>query len=154
MVEDKKQEKKTVEKEEVKEVASKKKDEYLYAVGRRKTSVAQVRVFKKGTGKFLVNEKEVNKYFGTAELVEKANAPLILVGQTDKLDVTVKVLGGGPTGQAEAIRQGISRALLLLNPNFRKPLKKAGFLTRDARKKERKKPGLKKARKAPQWKKR
>lgn len=139
--------------EEVKDTA-KKKEEYLYAVGRRKTSVAQVRVYKRGDGKVIVNEKPLDKYFGTKELVDTAISPLTLVGQLDKLDVTVKVLGGGSSGQADAVRHGIARALLLLNPNFRKPLKKAGYLTRDARKKERKKPGLKKARKAPQWKKR
>lgn len=157
MVEDKKQSKTAepiVVEQEEKDLSASKKQEYLYSVGKRKTSIAQVRVYKKGEGKFIVNEKDVNKYFPTAELQERAKAPLELVGQTDKLDVTVKVLGGGPTGQAEAVRHGISRALLLLNPNFRKPLKKAGYLTRDARKKERKKPGLKKARKAPQWKKR
>lgn len=157
MVEDKKQSKTAepiVVEQEEKDLSAGKKQEYLYAVGKRKTSIAQVRVYKKGEGKFIVNEKEMKKYFPTAELQERAMSPLELVGQTDKLDVTVKVLGGGSTGQAEAVRHGISRALLLLNPNFRKPLKKAGYLTRDARKKERKKPGLKKARKSPQWKKR
>jgi len=133
---------------------SKKKQDYLYAVGRRKSAVAQVRIYKKGEGKFTVNEKELNKYFPSAELLDKVKAPLVLAGQTDKLSITVKVVGGGISGQAEAVRHGISRALLLLNPNFRKPLKKAGFLTRDARVKERKKPGLKGARKAPQWTKR
>lgn len=133
---------------------SKKKQDYLYAVGRRKSAVAQVRIYKKGEGKFIVNEKELNKYFPSAELLDKVKAPLVLAGQTDKLSITVKVVGGGISGQAEAVRHGISRALLLLNPNFRKPLKKAGFLTRDARVKERKKPGLKGARKAPQWTKR
>jgi len=134
--------------------SSKKKQDYLYAVGRRKSAVAQVRVYKKGDGKFLVNEKDVNKYFPSAELLDKVKSPLNLAGQVDKLTITVKVKGGGASGQAEAVRHGISRALLLLNPNFRKPLKKAGFLTRDARVKERKKPGLKGARKAPQWTKR
>ena len=159
MVEDKKQSKKAdsiveASVQEEKDSSASKKQEYLYAVGKRKTAIAQVRVYKKGEGKFIVNKDDVNKYFPTAELQERAKSPLELVGQVDKLDVTVKVLGGGPIGQAEAVRHGISRALLLLNPNFRKPLKKAGYLTRDARKKERKKPGLKKARKAPQWKKR
>jgi small subunit ribosomal protein S9 len=133
---------------------SKKKLEYLYAIGRRKTSIAQVRVYKKGKGDFVINGKDIKKFFGTLELQEKALAALRTVGQADKLDVTVKTLGGGTTGQAEAIRQGVSRALIQLNPNFRKPLKKAGYLTRDARRKERKKPGLKRARKAPQWQKR
>jgi len=136
------------------QTSSKKKQDYLYAVGRRKTAVAQVRVYKKGDGKFSVNEKDVTKYFPSAELLERVKSPLVLAGQIDKLDITVKTKGGGIAGQADAVRHGISRALLMLNPNFRKPLKKAGFLTRDARIKERKKPGLKRARKAPQWTKR
>jgi len=140
--------------EKTEAVDAKKKLEYLYAVGRRKTSIAQVRVYKKGKGDFTINGKEVKKFFGTLELKEKVLSALKTVGQADKLDVTVKVVGGGITGQAEAIRHGVSRALIQLNPNFRKPLKKAGYLTRDARAKERKKPGLKRARKAPQWQKR
>ncbi len=152
MTEEKKITKKKVEAKEIPEV--KKKQEYLYAVGRRKSAVAQVRVYKKGEGKILVNEKELDKYFTTAELQEKVKSPLDLSGQVDKVDISIKVSGGGIAGQAEASRHGLSRALLLLNPNFRKPLKKAGFLTRDARVKERKKPGLKRARKAPQWTKR
>ncbi|MBT4722727.1 30S ribosomal protein S9 [Candidatus Falkowbacteria bacterium] len=134
--------------------AAKKKVEYLYAVGRRKSAVAQVRVYKKGEGKITINGKDLDKYFPTKVLQDKLAAALKTAGQQDKLDVSVKVLGGGFSGQAEAIRHGIARALIQLNPNFRKPLKKAGYITRDARKKERKKPGLKKARKAPQWKKR
>lgn len=135
-------------------LAGKKKAEYLYGVGKRKTAIAQVRVFKKGDGKIVINEKPVKKYCATPNLVEKVMSPLKIVGQQDKLDVSAKVKGGGSTAQAEAVRHGIARALLLLNANFRKPLKKAGHLTRDPRKKERKKPGLKRARKAPQWKKR
>jgi small subunit ribosomal protein S9 len=141
-------------KEAVKAPTAKKKDEYIYAVGKRKTAVAQVRVYKKGEGKFIVNDKESVVYFPTPGLQERVTAAQKQAGQTDKLDVTVKVRGGGPVSQAEAVRHGIARALLELNANFRKPLKKAGYLTRDARKKERKKPGLKRARKAPQWKKR
>jgi small subunit ribosomal protein S9 len=135
------------------ESAAKKKFEYLYAVGRRKTSSAQVRVYKKGEGKITINNKPLETYFSAVES-EIVMSPLKLIGQFEKLDVTVKVLGGGTVGQAEAVRHGISRALIQLNPNFRKPLKKAGYITRDARKKERKKPGLKRARRAPQWKKR
>jgi small subunit ribosomal protein S9 len=135
-------------------VAGKKKAEYLYGVGKRKTAIAQVRVFKKGDGKIIINEKTVKEYCATPSLAEKVVSPLKIVGQQDKLDVSAKVKGGGSTAQAEAVRHGIARALLLLNANFRKPLKKAGYLTRDPRKKERKKPGLKRARKAPQWKKR
>jgi len=140
--------------EKTEAVDAKKKLEYLYAVCRRKTSIAQVRVYKKVKWDFTINGKEVKKFFGTLELQEKVLSALKTVGQADKLDVTVKVVGGGITGQAEAIRHGVSRALIQLNPNFRKPLKKAGYLTRDARAKERKKPGLKRARKAPQWQKR
>jgi small subunit ribosomal protein S9 len=131
-----------------------KKSEYLYAVGRRKTSVAQVRVFKKGTGEIVINEKKLDVFFKTSVLQEKLVDALKVVGQKDKLDVSIKVLGGGFNSQAEAARHGIARALIQLNPNFRKPLKKSGYLTRDPRRKERKKPGLKRARKAPQWKKR
>jgi len=134
--------------------AEKKKMEYLYAVGRRKTSVARVKVMKKGTGAMTVNEKDFKKVFPTLELQRKILIALKIVGQNDKLDVVAKIDGGGVSSQADALRHGISRALILLNPNFKKPLKKAGFLTRDSRKKERKKPGLKRARKAPQWAKR
>ncbi|HUT21997.1 MAG TPA: 30S ribosomal protein S9 [Candidatus Bipolaricaulota bacterium] len=144
--------KKTVEKEEKEEVE--KKRDYLYAVGKRKTSIAQVRVYKKGKGAVKVNGKEMNVYFPTDTLREIVIKPLKLIGQQDKLDVSVKVIGGGSKSQSEATRHGISKALIQLNPNFRKPLKKAGYLTRDARKKERKKPGLRGARRAPQWSKR
>ncbi|MFH0815122.1 MAG: 30S ribosomal protein S9 [Candidatus Falkowbacteria bacterium] len=130
-----------------------KKSEYLYAVGRRKTAIAKVRLYKNGKGEILVNDKPIKEYFN-AGLCEIINAPLLAIGQLDKIDITIKVIGGGIVGQAEAIRHGISRALVDLNLNFRKPLKKAGYLKRDARKKERKKPGLKRARRAPQWSKR
>ncbi|HMB26080.1 MAG TPA: 30S ribosomal protein S9 [Patescibacteria group bacterium] len=145
---------KTIEEKEAVQEKISDKQEYLYGVGRRKTAVAQVRVYKKGEGKLTVDNKDVKEVFPTPELQSKINDPLKMVGQEDKLDVTVKVKGGGKNAQAEAIRHGISRALLLLNPNFKKPLKKAGYITRDDRKKERKKPGLKRARKSPQWKKR
>mgnify|MGYP006438000779 CR=1 FL=1 len=145
---------KPAEKEQEEQDLDSKKSEYLYSVGKRKTAIAQVRVYKKGTGKVTINEKDYKKFCITEELEEKVLAPLNIVGQQEKLDVTVKVKGGGATAQAEAIRHGVSKALLQLNPNFRKPLKKVGYLTRDPRKKERKKPGLKRARKAPQWKKR
>ncbi len=149
----KKEEKKATEPKEEKKVLEKKK-EYLYAVGKRKSAIAQIRVYKKGSGKITVNDKEFMKVFTTKMLQEIVVKPLKLVGQNEKLDVTVKVNGGGIRGQAEAVRHGISKALIQLNPNFRKPLKKSGYLTRDARKKERKKPGLKGARRAPQWSKR
>ncbi len=131
-----------------------KRGEYLYAVGKRKTAVAQVRVFKKGEGKIIVNDKDINEYFPLNEWQEAIKSPLKLIGQESKLNVVAKVFGGGVNSQAEAVRHGVARALIQLNQNFRKPLKKAGYLTRDARKKERKKPGLKSARRAPQWKKR
>lgn len=132
----------------------KKKSEYLFGIGRRKSATAQVRVYKKGTGAVTVNGKDLKVYFPLAAQQDIATSPLKIVGQVEKLDVVVKVLGGGFMSQTEAMRHGLSRALLLLNQNFKKPLKKAGFLTRDSRKKERKKPGLKRARKAPQWAKR
>lgn len=122
------------------------KSKYFYGTGRRKTAVARVRLYP-GDGKFVVNEKEV-------ELDEAVISPLKLVGKLGNFDLSVKVLGGGIMSQKEAIRLGISRALILLNPEFRPTLKKAGYLTRDAREVERKKPGLKKARRAPQWSKR
>ncbi|MBI5254748.1 30S ribosomal protein S9 [Candidatus Falkowbacteria bacterium] len=130
-----------------------KKSGYLYAVGRRKTAIAKVRLYKNGKGDILVNDKPIKEYFN-AGLREIINAPLQAIGQLDKIDIIIKVIGGGISGQAEAVRHGISRALVDLNLNFRKPLKKAGYLKRDARAKERKKPGLKRARRAPQWSKR
>jgi small subunit ribosomal protein S9 len=127
---------------------------YLYAVGRRKESIAQVRLIKNGSGKVTVNGRELANYFGSPLLQEIVTAALKVVGQDDKLDISANVSGGGLTGQAESIRMGVSRALLLLNPVFRKSLRRHGYLTRDSRMKERKKPGLKRARRAPQWQKR
>lgn len=127
---------------------------YLPAVGRRKKAIARIRLIKNGTGKIVINGKEFDQYFTTFEMRKQVQEPLITVGQADAVDVSVKVMGGGLRGQAEAIRQGISRSLIQLNPTFRKSLKKLGFLSRDPRKKERKKFGLKKARRAPQWSKR
>jgi len=119
---------------------------YYYGTGRRKTAVARVRIFD-GSGKITINNKE-------SKLADSVVEPLKLVGKYGSFDLSVKVAGGGKNGQAEAIRHGISRALLELNPEFRPTLKKAGYLTRDQREVERKKPGLKKARRAPQWSKR
>lgn len=124
-----------------------------YGTGRRKSSVARVRLVP-GTGKITVNKRELNEYFGrqTLELIVKQ--PLNLTNTVEQYDVIATVAGGGPSGQAGAIRHGISRALLDVDGELRQPLKKAGFLTRDPRMKERKKYGLKKARKASQFSKR
>jgi small subunit ribosomal protein S9 len=119
---------------------------YYYGTGRRKTAVAQVRIFA-GNGKITINDKD-------SVLPEIITEPLKLVGKLESFDISVKVNGGGKNGQLEAIRHGLSRALIELNSEFRPTLKKAGFLTRDQREVERKKPGLKKARRAPQWSKR
>ncbi len=128
--------------------------QYYFAVGRRKESVAHVRLYKNGSGKMLINGKELNVYFPWINWQNTVSAPLKTVGQSDKLDAVVLVKGGGLRGQADAVRHGLARALLLFNPVFRRGLKKAGFLTRDSRVKERKKYGLKKARRGPQWAKR
>jgi small subunit ribosomal protein S9 len=138
----------------IKETAEEKKTGFLYAVGRRKQAIAAVKLHKNGKGKITVNGKLYSEYFPTEELEQIVSAPLKSVGQADKVDIEAKVLSGGKRGQAEAVRLGISRALVLLNINFKKNLRKAGFLTRDPRVKERKKPGLKRARRAPQWQKR
>ena len=121
--------------------------------GRRKKSVARVRLVP-GEGKVIVNKREIEAYFGLETLRVVVNQPLVLTGTKDKFDVLVNVHGGGLTGQAGAIRHGISRALLKADENLRPELKKAGFLTRDPRMKERKKYGLKKARKSSQFSKR
>lgn len=128
--------------------------EYLHAIGRRKESIAQVRLYRRGSGSITVNEQISKKYFPHATFVEIVSAPLHTIGQADKVDVTAHVVGGGIRGQAEAVRLGIARALIQMNPTFRVSLKRAGFLKRDPRVKERKKYGLKKARRAPQWAKR
>ncbi len=124
-----------------------------YGTGRRKTSVARVRLVP-GEGNIKINGRNMNEYFGlkTLELIVKQ--PLVLTDTEGKYDVIAKVEGGGASGQAGAIRHGISRALLLVDGELRKSLKKAGFLTRDSREKERRKYGLKKARKASQFSKR
>ena len=121
--------------------------------GRRKKSVARVRLVR-GEGKVIVNKREIETYFGLETLRVIVNQPLVLTATKDKFDVLVNVYGGGLSGQAGAIRHGISRALLKADENLRPELKKAGFLTRDPRMKERKKYGLKKARRSPQFSKR
>ncbi len=142
---------------EPKETAAAKKrvrHSYLFAVGRRKTSIARVRLFKNGEGKITVNEKDYNKYFPTPELAEMIRQPLEAVGKIKDFNFSIKVLGGGIKGQAEAARHGIARSLLLIDKELKTTLKPLGYMKRDPRKKERKKPGLKKARRSPQWAKR
>lgn len=127
---------------------------YLETVGRRKTAVARVRLFTQGEKSILVNKKPYQDYFPTLELQQIVMASLETMKSLDKFRISAKVMGGGIHAQAEAVRHGISRALVEFNPDFRKRLRKAGFLTRDPRMRERKKFGLKRARRAPQWSKR
>ena len=132
----------------------KSKKPYFYGTGRRKSSVARVHVYEGGTGSITINGRDIEEYFGLDTLKMVVRQPLVTTGLVGKVDVVVTVAGGGVTGQAGAIRHGIARALLLVNPEFRPALKAAGFLTRDPRMKERKKYGLKAARRAPQFSKR
>ena len=133
--------------------ASKKKVQF-WGTGRRKKAIARVRLVPAGDGVITVNKKTLDEYFGLDTLKFIVRQPLALLGVEAKYDVIVNVVGGGYTGQAGAIRHGIARALLLAEPESRTALKKAGFLTRDSRMKERKKYGLKAARRAPQFSKR
>ena len=126
---------------------------YFYGTGRRKKSVARVRVYA-GTGKVTINDRVIDDYFGLETLKLIVRQPLELTGTTAKFDIVCRVNGGGVTGQAGGIRHGLSRALLQYDESLRSALKKAGFLTRDPRMKERKKYGLKAARRAPQFSKR
>ncbi len=126
---------------------------YFYGTGRRKQSVARVRLYP-GSGKVTINDRDIDDYFGLDTLKLIVRQPLELTQTVGKLDVVVRVAGGGVTGQAGAIRHGVSRALLVYDAELRPALKKAGFLTRDPRMKERKKYGLKAARRAPQFSKR
>ena len=126
---------------------------YFYGTGRRKSSVARVRVYA-GTGKITINGRDIDDYFGLETLKLIVRQPLVLTGTQAQFDIVCTVSGGGVTGQAGAIRHGLSRALLQFNEELRPMLKKAGFLTRDPRMKERKKYGLKGARRAPQFSKR
>jgi len=129
------------------------KGRYFYANGKRKTSVARVRLYEKGKGDIVVNNKPVDEYFfGT--LIGNIKSPLKLANVLKTFDITAKVVGGGISSQSDAVRHGIAKALLEYDPEFRSQLKKAGLLTRDSRVKERKKFGLKRARRAPQWAKR
>jgi len=133
---------------------------YYEGVGRRKRAVARVRIFTCGSadsveaGNFLINGKNYKEYFPTLILQNIVEDPFVKLKSANRFTGTVKVKGGGIHAQAEAVRHGIARALVLFDPNFRKRLKKAGFLRRDSREVERKKFGLKKARRAPQWSKR
>ena len=132
----------------------KSKKPYLYGTGRRKSSVARVRLYEGGTGKITINGRDIDDYFGLDTLKLITRQPLVLTEMVEKVDIIATVTGGGVTGQAGALRHGISRALLLVNPEFRPVLKRAGYLIRDPRMKERKKYGLKAARRAPQFSKR
>jgi len=127
---------------------------YHYGTGRRKASVARVRLYENGTGSITINGRDIDEYFGLETLKLIVRQPLNTTGTIGKVDLVCTVEGGGVTGQAGAIRHGVARALLGLNPEFRADLKAAGFLTRDPRMKERKKYGLKAARRAPQFSKR
>ena len=127
---------------------------YLYGTGRRKSSVARVQLYQGGTGSITINGRDIDEYFGLETLKMVVRQPLNATETLGKVDIVATVSGGGVTGQAGAIRHGVSRALLLLDENNRPALKAAGFLTRDPRMKERKKYGLKAARRAPQFSKR
>jgi len=139
--------------EDVKKAQTAAPSRYLEAKGARKTAVARVRLYTKQVG-ITVNGKDMKEYFRDLSLQREVLKPFEAMGVGDKVGATVKVSGGGLRGQAEAVRHGIARALLLFNSEFRKKLRRVGLLTRDARMVERKKYGLKKARRAPQWAKR
>jgi len=148
---------KTVKTEKPKKTTAKKtttKSKYLETVGRRKTAVARVRIWSGLKNEFIVNNKSLEEYFKIPRLQQTARDALDKMKCQDKFRVQVVVKGGGLSAQAEAIRHGLSRALVMFNEDFRKRLRKVGFLTRDPRMRERKKFGLKRARKAPQWQKR
>ena len=130
------------------------KRQYHYGTGRRKSSVARVRVYENGTGSITINGRDIDEYFGLETLKLLVRQPLVTTDTLGKVDLVVTVAGGGVTGQAGAIRHGVARALLKMNEEYRPALKSAGYLTRDPRMKERKKYGLKAARRAPQFSKR
>lgn len=127
---------------------------YIRAVGRRKTSKANVKLYSQGSGQFLVNHLALDKYFPHFALVDTARSPLVELGKAKEFDVNANVLGGGKTGQAIAVRLSLARALSTIDEKLKITLRKLGYLTVDSRVKERKKPGLKRARRAPQWSKR
>lgn len=126
---------------------------YYYGTGRRKTATARVRLYE-GSGQAVINGRPAREYLNPAALLDVVQQPLVSVGMKDRFDLSVIAAGGGSQGQAEAIRHGVARALLSVDPALRKTLKSQGFLTRDPRAKERKKYGLKRARRAPQFAKR
>ena len=144
----------TPEKEQKNKIKFEKGPLYYYANGKRKTAVARVKLFLSGSGEITVNDKSINEFFTVPYHHEVIKSPLRLVGHVKTFDIKATTIGGGINAQAEAIRHGIAKALLEYDQTLRLTLKKAGFLTRDARIKERKKPGLKRARRAPQWNKR
>ena len=127
---------------------------YYEGVGRRKSAIARVRLFAGSGGVFTVNEKTLQEYFPVLKLTNAATSPLRATGNEARFTISAQVKGGGPVGQAEAVSLGLARALLVADVSFKATLRKAGLLTRDPREKERKKPGLKKARKAKQYTKR
>lgn len=133
---------------------NKKNLQYFFATGKRKTSIATVRLYINGKGEITVNDQPAEEYFTLITNMGNIKFPLKLTGLTNKFDISVKVQGGGVSSQADAVRHGISKAILEFDNNLRTTLKKAGLITRDARIKERKKPGLKRARRAPQFSKR
>jgi small subunit ribosomal protein S9 len=139
--------------EVVKESVSSAKGKYIKAIGRRKTASAQVRIYLEGKGEVVVNGKSIEKYFDE-DRAAIAVQPLKLTGVGKDVDVSVLAKGGGVNSQAEAMRHGLARVLILLNPELDGAIRAKGWMTRDSRKVERKKPGLKKARRAPQWSKR
>ena len=146
-------EKKTTKKPAAKKSTKAAKAQEFLGTGRRKCSVARVRVTT-GSGNITINDKSIDEYFDLETLKTIVRQPLVLTETLNSVDVIVNIYGGGKTGQAGAIRHGLTRALIEFRPELRPELKKAGFVTRDARKKERKKYGLKKARRAPQFSKR
>jgi small subunit ribosomal protein S9 len=129
------------------------KGKYFYANGKRKTAVARVRLYK-GDGKIIINDKPINEFVSVKTMIGLIKFPFKVVGADKQYDVSAKVIGGGPSSQAEAVRHGIAKGLLEADPLSKPSLKKAGLLTRDSRTKERQKPGLKRARKGPQFSKR
>ncbi len=130
------------------------KEKFYQAVGRRKTSTSTVRLYQKKGGGIIINDKKLEDYFTTLELQKKIKDPLTALGFLDKFLVSARVRGGGLKSQADAVRHGVGRAIVVFDEKLRKQVKAAGHLTRDPRMRERKKPGLKRARRAPQWRKR